>query len=298
MNTQLGHCGFVTLVGRPNVGKSTLLNRLVGQKLSITSRKPQTTRMQLLGIKTGKDSQLVFVDTPGLQKKPGNVFNRYMNREVFNALSHVDVIVHVVEALTWTDADENVFNHIRKIERPLVLAINKIDRIKDKRELLPCLEQMNNREIYSEIVPVSAKHGQNVDLLEEHIRKYLPPGEALFPEDQITDRNERFFAAEFIREKLTRQLGDELPYNISVTIDKFSEAGKITRIYATVWVANEGQKKIVIGKNGAVLKKTGEQARKDMEKMFGRKVFLQTWVKSKNKWTSDTQALRRLGYGG
>ena len=297
MQNQLSHCGFVTITGRPNVGKSTLLNHIMGQKLSITSRKPQTTRTHISGIKTSSDSQIVFVDTPGLQKKPVTAFNRYMNREVFNALSHIDVIVHVVEALKWTDADLNVYEHIKKQDCQIILVINKIDRIKDKAELLPFIKQLDPEKIYNEIVPVSAKHGHNIDSLENHIRKCLHSGTPQYPEDQITDRNERFFAAEFIREKLTRTLGDEIPYNISVTIDKFKEEEKLIKIQATIWVASGGQKKIVIGKNGAILKKTGEQARKDMEKMFGRKIYLQTWVKIKNKWTSNVQALKQFGYG-
>jgi GTP-binding protein Era len=296
MQTSLEHCGFVTLVGRPNTGKSTLLNRLIGQKLSITSRKPQTTRYHLLGIKSGKDSQIIFTDTPGLQKKAGNLFNRYMNREVFNALSNIDVIVHVTEALNWNDLDENVYKHISRMASPVILAINKIDRVKNRQELLPFIDELAARNFYREIIPVSAKTGKNTGTLEECVRKLLPAGVPLFPEDRITDRNERFFAAEFIREKLTRTLGEELPYNISVTIDRFQELQRIIKISATIWVATEGQKKIVIGKNGAVLKQAGQLSRKDMENMFGKKVFLETWVKIRDKWTNSPQALKQFGY--
>ena len=296
MHNQLGHCGFVTITGRPNVGKSTLLNHIIGQKLSITSRKPQTTRTRISGIKNDNDSQIIFVDTPGLQKKPGSVFNRYMNRQVLNALSHIDVVIHVIEALKWNEADENVLNHIKKFQNTKLLVINKIDLIRDKSELLPFISTMNRSSDYSEVIPVSAKTGQNLKLLEEQIKKYLSPGQPLYPGDQITDRSERFFAAEFIREKLTRNLGDEIPYNLAVVIDKYAEEKNLIRIAATIWVASDGQKKIVVGKNGDVLKKAGEQARRDMEKMFGKKVFLQTWVKVKNKWTSNLNTLKELGF--
>jgi GTP-binding protein Era len=242
------------------------------------------------------DSQMIFVDTPGLQKKPGNLFNRYMNREVFNALSNVDLAVHVIEALKWNDYDENVYAHISKLACPVILAINKIDRIKRKQELLPFIEKLNNRNFYIDIIPLSAKTGKNISLLKDSIKKLLPAGTALFPEEQITDRNQRYFAAEFIREKLTRSLGDELPYNISVTIDRFQEEQRIIKINATIWVANDGQKRIVIGKNGAVLKKVGQLSRKDMEDMYGKKVFLETWVKIKDKWTNSAQALKQFGY--
>lgn len=297
MHNQLSHCGFVTITGRPNVGKSTLLNRIIGQKLSITSRKPQTTRVHVSGVKTSQNSQIIFIDTPGLQKNPDNIFNKYMNQEVVNALSHVDVVVHLIEAFKWTTLDNHVYKHIKKLNCPVILAINKIDRVKDKNELLPFISQLDPEKIYTAVIPVSAKHGHNIDSLEEQIRKYIPAGNPLYPADQISDKNERFFAAEFIREKLMRGLGDEIPYNISVTVDKFKEEEKLIKIHATIWVANKGQKKIVIGKNGAVLKKTGEQARIDMEKMFGKKIFLQTWVKIKTNWTSNIQSLKHFGYG-
>jgi GTP-binding protein Era len=296
MQTLLHHCGFVAILGRPNTGKSTLLNRIMGQKLSITSRKPQTTRAHLLGIKSDNDSQMIFIDTPGLQKKTGNLFNRYMNREVFNALSNIDLAVHVIESLKWNADDENVYTHIYKLACPVILAVNKVDRVKNKLDILPFIDEINTRGFYKEIIPVSAKTGKNISLLEEYIKKLLPAGTAHFPDDQVTNRNERYFAAEFVREKLTRSLGDELPYNISVTIDKFQEEQRIIKISATIWVANAGQKKIVIGKNGAILKKAGQLSRKDMENMFGKKVFLETWVKIKDKWINSAQALKQFGY--
>jgi len=290
------HCGFVTIVGRPNVGKSTLLNRFLGQKLSITSRRPQTTRAQLLGIKSDKDNQVIYIDTPGLQRQPGNVFNRYMNRQVLNALIHVDVVVHVIEALIWTDLDKHVLELTENIKSPVILALNKIDRVKNKKALLPFIDEITKERSYAEVVPFSARSGDNLDILEQNIRKLLPPGPPVYPEDQITDKNERFFAAEYIREKLTRRLGAELPYNISVMIDVFKHEGNILNIDAVIWVSNSGQKAIVIGKDGSMLKSIGEQARKELEKMFGKKIFLQTRVKIKEKWTNNIQALKQLGY--
>lgn len=296
MPEQLEHCGFIALAGRPNVGKSTLLNRLIGQKISITSRKPQTTRTRILGIKTTTNSQLIYTDTPGLQKKPGSLFNRFMNREVRNALYDVDIIVHVVEALIWLDTDSLVYETAAKTGKPLLLALNKIDRVKQREELLPYIERIESNHVYSSYVPVSARTGENIEVLEQQMQALLPPGLALFPPDQLTDRSERYISAEFIREKLTRNLGEEVPYNLSVTIDKFTETEKLLEIYATIWVANEGQKKIVIGKKGAILKKTGEQSRKDLEKLLGKKIFLQTWVKIRKKWTESPRALQQFGY--
>ncbi len=296
MDQLLDHCGFVAIVGRPNVGKSTLLNRLVGQKISITSHKPQTTRSHLLGIKSDSSSQILYLDTPGLQKKTSSLFNRYMNREIFNALADVNVVVHVIEALQWNHNDKVVFDHINKLNVPLILAINKIDKINEKEELLPFISSIDKKDAYREIVPLSAKSGKNVKLLEEHIKNLLPSGEMIYPGEQISNRSERYFASEFIREKLTRLLGEELPYNISVTIDKFEDKENIIEISATIWVSTPGQKKIVIGKAGRILKKTGSQARKDMESMFGKKVFLETWVKIKDKWTSNPVALKQFGY--
>lgn len=296
MQDNLAHCGFAALVGRPNVGKSTLLNRLIGQKLSITSRKPQTTRSHLFGIRTHKDSQIVYIDTPGFQKKPATIFNRYMNREIYNALADIDVVIQIIEALNWTDVDNYIYNIISKLHCPRILAINKIDRIKNKQLLLAFIQKLSGEYVFNEFIPLSARTGKNTGLLETSIRNKLPAGPAFFEDGLITDRSEKFFASEFIREKLTRSLGEELPYNISVMIDSFKDEKKILKIHATIWVANESQKKIVIGKNGHVLKKIGESARKDMERMFEKKVFLETWVKTKIKWTNNSQALKQFGY--
>ena len=296
MQDKLAHCGFAAIVGRPNVGKSTLLNRLIGQKLSITSRKPQTTRNRLLGIKTNKNSQIVYIDTPGFQKKPVTVFNRYMNREIYNSLAGTDIVIQLVEALNWTEIDSYIYNIISKLDCPRILVINKIDRIKNKQVLLAFIHELAAIYVFNEFIPLSARTGKNTGLLETNICKLLPAGPAFFEDDQITDKSEKFFASEFIREKLTRSLGEELPYNISVMIDSFKNEKKMLKIHATIWVANENQKKIVIGKNGRILKKIGETARKDMENMFGKKIFLETWVKTKIKWTNNSQALKQFGY--
>ena len=296
MQDNSGYFGYVTILGRPNVGKSTLLNRLVSQKLSITSRKPQTTRSRLFGIKSVDKYQIVYIDTPGVQKKPGGIFYRYMNREALRSLAEVDVIVHMVEAVSWTELDEYVHEQVKQAGVPALLAINKIDRIKNKSSILPYIRMVNEKGGYREIMPISARADMNIDRLEDCIRALLPAGVALYPEDQITDRSERYFAAEFIREKLFRCLGEEVPYNISVTIEKFEDTGSLVRIDAVIWVEKSGQKKIVIGHNGEVLKKTGGQARMDLEKMFGKKVMLETWVRVKRNWTNDANALRQMGY--
>ncbi|HKK16885.1 MAG TPA: GTPase Era, partial [Gammaproteobacteria bacterium] len=237
-----------------------------------------------------------YTDTPGLQKKAGSLFNRYMNREIINALYDVDIIVHVVEAMKWLETDNLVYETARKTGKPLILAINKMDRLKHREDILSFIEKIESGRAYASIIPVSARSGDNMDVLEKQMQALLPPGLALFPPDQVTDRSERYISAEFIREKLTRNLGDEIPYNLSVTIEKFTETGKLLKIYATIWVASDSQKKIVIGKSGAVLKKTGEQSRKELEKILGKKVFLQTWVKTRKKWTDNPRALQQFGY--
>jgi GTP-binding protein Era len=296
MQDLTGHFGYVTILGRPNVGKSTLLNRLIGQKLSITSRKPQTTRSRLLGIKSINNCQIAYVDTPGLQKKTSGMFNRYMHREALGGLAEVDVIVHMVEAGIWLELDEYVHSLVRQAGGPAILAINKIDRVKNKDDVLPYIKMVNDKGGYRDIVPISARTGKNIDRIEQCIETLIPDGVALYPADQITDKNERYFAAEFIREKLFRCLGEELPYNLCVTIEKFRDTGDLVRIDAVIWVEKSGQKKIVIGHDGAVMKKSGTEARMDMEKMFGKKVMLETWVRVKRNWTNDVHALRRFGY--
>lgn len=289
-------CGYVAIIGRPNVGKSTLLNAILGQKISITSRRPQTTRHRILGIKTIGDSQAVYVDTPGLHLGGKRAMNRYMNRAAASVLDEVDVVVFVVEGLRWTDEDEHALRLLAPIKVPVILVVNKVDQISDKKALLPHLQALATKRDFAAVIPLSAKNRDNVAALEQTVLDRLPVSEPFFPEDQITDKSERFLAAELIREKLTRRLGEELPYALTVEIQGFKDEGGLLRISATIWVERPGQKKIVIGKGGTVLKDVGQKARLDMEKLFGHKVFLQLWVKVKEGWADDERALRSLGY--
>ncbi|MGH8478132.1 MAG: GTPase Era [Gammaproteobacteria bacterium] len=291
----IGRCGLCAIVGRPNVGKSTLLNRVLGQKLSITSRKPQTTRYAILGIKTSGNDQAVYIDTPGLRGAEGRALHRALYRAACRAIDEVHVLVLLIEALRWTETDQYVLTRIRDHGQPVILAINKVDRVGDKRLLLPFLDQVDGLMDFAEVIPISSAKGDNIATLEEAVVRLLPEGTPLYPYDQLTDRSERFFAAELIREKLLRTLGDEVPHRLSVVIDEFECAPDLDRICATIWVERSGQKRIVIGQGGAVLKRVGEEARLDMERMFGRKVFLRTWVKVKEHWSDDVRALQRLG---
>ncbi len=297
----LAHCGHVALIGRPNAGKSTLLNRILGQKISITSRKPQTTRHRILGIKTTERSQVIYVDTPGLHRSTGRrVINRLMNRAALDALQDVDVVLLLADELRWGKEEDFVLARLRRCRRPVVLAINKVDRIKPRERLLPHIEMLGSLHPFADIVPISARSGRNVALLEERLAALLPASPPLFPEDQVTDRSERFLAAELVREKLMRRLGQELPYALAVEVERFVLEGKgerdMLRIHALIWVERPAQKSIVIGHQGRVLKAVGQQARLDMERLFGRKVFLHLWVKVKEKWSDDERALRSLGY--
>jgi GTP-binding protein Era len=288
-------CGSIAIVGRPNVGKSTLLNHILGLKLSITSCKPQTTRHRLLGIHTTQDAQYIFVDTPGFQLKHINALNRVLNRTVKQVLSEVDVILMVVEALHFGSADEKVLEILPR-EVPVLLAINKVDTVRDKRLLLPFLEQMAARFPFAELVPVSARKNLQIDELLATLRRYLPEQPAIYGEDELTDRSERFLAAEIIREKLFRLLGDEIPYALTVEIERFEQEGELRRIYAAVIVDKENQKPIVIGKGGEKLKRVSSEARQDMEALFGGKVWLETWVKVRGGWADDERAVKSLGY--
>ncbi|HIF51049.1 MAG TPA: GTPase Era [Thiotrichaceae bacterium] len=289
--------GYVSIIGRPNVGKSTLLNHLVEQKLSIVSRKPQTTRWNLLGIKTSTDSQIIFIDTPGLQKEPKLALNQQMNKAVSSTLNYIDIILFVVESLKWNELDDNVIELLKKsTSAQLFLVLNKVDKIADKSDLLSFIDTVVKETDFSEVIPVSATKGTGLEELESAIIKNLPFAPPLFPDDQVTDRSERFFAAEFIREKLMTRLSDELPYHLSITIEEFKEENNVLHIYANIWVERKGQKSIVIGKDGSVLKAVGREARKDLEVMFDKKVNLKTWVKVKKKWTDSTQALKQFGY--
>ncbi len=297
MNNQCAsRCGYVAIVGRPNVGKSTLLNHLLKQKISITSRKPQTTRHNVLGIKTEGNVQILFVDTPGLHLKHGKALNRYMNRAASTAINDVDLVVFVVDKLSWTEEDEMVASRIQNVRCPVILAVNKVDEIDHKESLLPHLKTLSDQLSIEEIVPVSALKGHNLDALETLITERLPEGVHFFPHDQVTDRSSRFMAAEMVREKITRQLGAELPYQMTVEIEEFSQQGKILHISALILVERESQKRILIGDKGARIKNIGQQARVDMESMFGGKVMLNLWVKVKSGWSDDERALRSLGY--
>ncbi|MDG9928765.1 MULTISPECIES: GTPase Era [Pseudomonas] len=289
-------CGYVAIVGRPNVGKSTLLNHILGQKLAITSRKPQTTRHNMLGIKTEGEVQAVYVDTPGLHKHNDKALNRYMNRSASTALKDVDVVVFVVDRTRWTDEDQMVLEKVQHVQCPILLAVNKADRLEDKSELLPHLEWLATQLPQAEVVPISALHGQNLDTLERLVGERLPESEHFYPEDQITDRSSRFLAAELIREKIMRQLGAELPYQITVEIEEFKQEGRVLHIHGLILVERDGQKKIIIGDKGERIKRIGQDARKDMETMFDSKVMLNLWVKVKGGWSDDERALRSLGY--
>ena len=288
--------GYAALLGRPNVGKSTLLNRLIGQKLSITAPKPQTTRHVILGIQTLPEAQIVYVDTPGLHRQGRRAMNRYLNRAAASVLGYVDVAVLLIEALRWTEEDGDVLQRLAAFSGPVVLAVNKTDRVADKTRLLPFLRDMAGRREFAEVVPLSALKGDNVTVLEQAIARLLPVGDFLFPADQVTTASERFLAAELVREKLTRLLREELPYALTVEIERFTEEERLTRIHAVIWVERTSQKGIVIGEKGATLREVGRQARQDLERLLGRPVFLETWVKVREGWSDDERALRSLGY--
>ena len=289
-------CGYVAIVGRPNVGKSTLLNHLLGQKLCITSRKPQTTRHTLLGIKTQDDVQIIYVDTPGIHTNQDKAINRVMNRSASSVIADVDVIVFMLDRCEWSEADEYVAKQLNNVSVPVLVAINKVDMMNQRDDLLPHVEFLKGKLRAEQFLPVSALRRICIDEIEEKIKSYLPSQSHLFPDDQITDRSERFLAAELVREKITRQLGAELPYQITVEIEEFRVEKTTTHISALILVEREGQKKILIGSKGARLKKIGEQARADMERLFDSKVMLRTWVKVRSGWSDDERALRSLGY--
>ncbi len=296
MKANAFRCGFVAIIGRPNVGKSTLLNHILGQKISITSRKPQTTRHQILGVKTTATAQVIYVDTPGIHNRRSTAINRYMNRAASSVLGDVDLILFVVQALQWTEEDEVVMNRLRDVDVPVMLVVNKIDKLDDKDALLPYIEKLTAMREFDAVVPLSALHAQNITALEADVHQRLPENGPFFPEDQITDRNVRFLSAEIIREKLIRELGAELPYTTTVEIERFEEGEAITRIYATIYVETRGQKTIIIGRKGSRLKSIGTKARIDIEKMLDTKVYLELWVKIREGWSNDERALASLGY--
>jgi GTP-binding protein Era len=289
-------CGYVAIVGRPNVGKSTLLNHILGQKISITSRKPQTTRNAVVGIKTEGDVQIIFVDTPGMHLGQQKAINRYMNKAATSAMKDVDVVVFVIDRFIWTEEDEAVAEKLQHLSCPIILAVNKVDQIEDKETLLPHLQSLSEKLNVAEIVPMSALRNTNLDRLEQLVTERLPHGIHMYPEDQITDRSSRFMAAEIVREKITRQLGDELPYEMAVEIEEFKQEGNLLNISALILVERDGQKKILIGDKGERIKLIGTQARMDMEKLFEMKIMLKLWVKVRSGWSDDERALRSLGY--
>ncbi len=295
-DSPMTRCGYVAIVGRPNVGKSTLLNHILGQKISITSRKPQTTRNNVVGIKTEGDIQIMFVDTPGMHLGQQKAINRYMNRAANTAMKDVDVVVFVVDRFIWTEEDEAVAEKLQYASCPIILAVNKVDQVEDKESLLPHLENLSKKLNVAEIVPLSALRNINLDRLEQLIIDRMPEGMHMYPEDQITDRSSRFMAAEIVREKITRQLGDELPYEMAVEIEEFKQEGNLLNIGALILVEREGQKRILIGDKGERIKLIGTDARKDMEKLFDMKIMLKLWVKVKSGWSDDERALRSLGY--
>lgn len=291
-------CGYIAIVGRPNVGKSTLLNHLVEQKISVTSRKPQTTQHNITAIKTQGPVQMVFVDTPGMHRGQKKAINRYMNRVAAAATIDVDVVLFIVDRDIWTDEDNWVLEQIKSGSDKVLVLVNKVDKIESREKLLTHFQFLQNTLAPSAIIPLSALKGQNLDLLQTEIIRRLPEGEHLFPEDQVTDRSSRFMAAELIREKIVRQLGAEIPYQVAVEIEEFKAEGKLLNIAAVILVERDGQKRILIGENGARLKSIGKAARLDMESMFESKVMLKLWVKVKAGWSDSDRALRSLGYDG
>jgi len=291
-------CGFVAVVGRPNVGKSTLINRILGRKISIVSPKPQTTRHRILGVYTATRSQIVFVDTPGLHDSAGKAMNRLMNRTATSALKDADVVLLMSEADSWRSADEAVLQRLGSIDAPTIAVLNKIDQVSPKSRLLAAMQAMSARADFAEIVPLSARRGDNLDALLDILPSYLPPSPPLFPPDMQTDRSETFQLGELVREKLTLQLRDELPYGLTVQIERFETDADSDRvvIHAVIWVERDSQKGIVIGKAGAMLKKIGSAARKDMAQLLERPVHLELWVKVKNNWANNEKDLQSLGY--
>ncbi len=287
--------GYIAIVGRPNVGKSTLLNKLVGEKISIVSRKAQTTRHRITGILTKEDAQFVFVDTPGFQTKYSNALNRAMNRGVTQTLGDVDLVLFVIEAGRYDAKDQAVVRLLPK-DRPVILVVNKMDQLKGKEAMMPFLAQVSADYDYAAIVPISAAKGKQTDVLLNEARKHLPNEGLMYPEDDLTDKSERFLASEYIREKVFRLLGDELPYATAVEIEKFEVEGELRRIFAAIVVDREGHKAIVIGKGGESLKRIASEARQDMERLFGGKVYLEIWVKVKSGWNDDERLLKSLGY--
>lgn len=287
--------GMVTIIGRPNVGKSSLLNALVGQKVSIVSHKPQTTRHRIQGVLHHERGQVVFVDTPGLHRQESRALNRVMNQAAAGAIHDVDLILFMIEAGRWTDEDQAVLHRLEGLPTPVALIVNKIDRVADKEKLLPQLQKLTALRDFAFVVPLSALKGSNLDGLVDEILARLPEGPPLYPEDMVSGNDLGFTVAELIREKLIRSLHQELPYTTAVEIESYKREGNLDRIHAVIWVEREGQKKIVIGEGGAQLKAIGTAARRELERMLDRKVFLQLWCKVRENWSDDPKALKRFG---
>ncbi len=290
------NCGYVALIGRPNVGKSTLMNHLLGQKISITSRKPQTTRHRISGINTTSKGQIIYLDTPGMHEGEKYALNRYLNRTAETTLLGADIVVWLIDGISWQDYDETIFKKLHQAGLPVILVVNKIDKVKDRAAVLAFFEEAQQRFPFAEIIPISALKRTNLELLEDALFSRLPEADLIYPADQITDRPERFLCAEIVREKLTRRLGAELPYALTVEIERYQELENLTKIYAIIWVERLSQKSIVIGHQGEMLKSVGSDARKDMEKLLDQKVYLQLWVKVKKGWSDNERALHSLGF--
>jgi len=289
-------CGFVAVVGRPNVGKSTLINALMGTKVSIVTAKPQTTRHRILAVHTTTDTQIIFVDTPGLHRKAGKAMNRMMNRTAASALADADLVLFMSEAGRWTEEDGDVLQRIQSVSAPVIAVLNKVDLVKPKEKLLEIISETTDRHEYADIIPVSAKKHDNLATLLSLIPGYLPESPQLFPEDMQTDRSVEFHAAETIREKLTLSLHQEIPYGLTVQIERFETEEKRTTINAIIWVERDSQKGIVVGKGGSVLKRVGREARLELKKRLQRPVHLELWVKVKDNWADSEKDLLSLGY--
>jgi len=288
--------GYTALVGRPNVGKSTLLNRLLGQKMAITSHKPQTTRHRILGVKTTPGGQVVYIDTPGIHRRGEKAMNRYLNRTARTALQDVDLILFVCQALVWNEEDAQVLDTIKQAGLPCVAVVNKVDTVQPKEKLLPFLAELSARHDFVEVMPLSARDGSNIEALDELVLGLMPEGDLIFPEDQITDRSERFFAAELLREQLIRRYHKELPYAVTVEIEKFTEEPGRYVIAAVIWVERDNQRRILLGKQGEAMKEAASAARRQMADFFGTRVHLDVWIKVRKSWSSDESSLAKLGY--
>ena len=297
MNTVNTRAGYVAIVGRPNVGKSTLMNAVIEQKVSITSRKPQTTRHHILGIKTLSETQILFVDTPGIHSNQKRAINRYMNRAAQSVIADVDVTVMLVDRHIFTADDEMILERIQKSGCHLIVAINKVDRIRQQQEILPIIAALKERVGNRNIVPISASRKENLDALVRVIESSLPASPFYFPPEEVTDRSEKFLVAELVREKLMRQFGEELPYATTIQLERFEAQAKVIQIDATIFVERMGQRAILIGAGGNKLKRVGIDARRDIEKLLDHQVMLRLWVKVKRGWSDDERALRSLGYG-